>query len=377
MIYFDNAATSYPKAPSLYSDIGMGYNALGVSPARGSYSVARELDATLNNLRSRIGRIFGVTDNNAIIITPSATFALNQIIQGIDYSNVKNIYISPFEHNAVIRPLKYLQSKYGFSVHILPFQKFAWNMQKTNLFFKDAKPDIVFCSHASNVFGNILPVSEIFRLAKKYGATTVLDCAQTAGLLDVNVQTLCADFAVFAGHKTFYGPSGIGGLIINSSKPLTPLLFGGTGIHSEDENMPESMPERYEAGSLNSLGIIGLSLSMNWLDEIGINRILSKKNELTNFLFQTLERNTEVLKVISDKKIDNVGIISVEFRDYAPSEIAMILDRQGICIRHGLHCAPLAIKHIGGSNEGTVRFSVGYFNSMSDIEQLDEILHDI
>lgn len=378
MIYFDNAATSFPKAPPIYSDMGPLYQRIGVSPMRGSYAIAKELGALVDDLRNRLAMIFGVSDSGRVIITPSATVALNQVIHGIDFNTIKNVYISPFEHNAVIRPLKAQQKKFNFALHILPFSAFSWDEEKTKLFFKNKSPDLVFCTHASNVFGNVLPVKRIFQLGKKYGAINILDCAQTAGLLDTNLVQLQADYAVFAGHKTFYGPSGIGGLIINSSYQLMPLIFGGTGMNSEDEDMPDSTPERYEAGSLNSLGIIGLSLAIDWLNSVGTHNILKRKSDITAGLFDALAEHKDIFRIVSDRSVENVGIVSVTPQDYLPSEIAMILDTAGICVRHGLHCSPLAHKHIGTVNGGgTVRFSVSYLNTEDNIISLNNILGDI
>lgn len=377
MIYFDNAATSFPKAPPIYSELGALYQRVGVSPMRGSYAAARELGELLDSLRKRLATVFGVCDSGKIVLLPSATMALNQIIQGLNFSKIKNVYISPFEHNAVIRPLKAQQKKFPFALHILPFSSFIWDEAKTKLFFKDKSPDMIFCTHASNVFGNVLPVKEIFQLGKKYASINVLDCAQTAGLLDTNMLNLQADFAVFAGHKTFYGPSGIGGLIISSTQKLTPLIFGGTGMNSENEDMPESSPERYEAGSLNSLGIIGLSLAIDWLNTIGAESIIERKKTITANLFEVLAEHKNILHVVSDQSIGNAGIVSVMPRGYSPSELAMLLDKAGICVRHGLHCSPIAHKHMRTINGGTVRFSTGYFNTREDIMALAEYLKEI
>jgi selenocysteine lyase/cysteine desulfurase len=268
-----------------------------------------------------------------------------------------------------------MQSKFKFNIEITPFNSFDLDINKMLLMFKSKKPDLVILNHASNVFGNIVPIKEIFNEAKLYNAITVLDASQTAGLLELNLMNIKSDFTVFAGHKTLYGPSGIGGFIINTELKLNPLLLGGTGIRSEEIAMPEILPERYEVGSMNSLGIIGLNLSVEWLLETSIEEIYLKKQTLLKELFNTLTDFDE-LTILSPLD-NNVGIISCSFEDYSPQDMSILLDQNNISVRVGLHCAPLAHKHMNTLPNGTVRFSLGYFNSLNDIKHLNDVLEDI
>lgn len=370
MIYFDNAATSFPKAPTLQAELGALYAQIGVNPSRGHYGVSQELSKQIQEARDQIANHFNV-NSKGVIFSPSATYSLNQIISGLSYEKIKNVYISPFEHNAVLRPLYFLQKQNHFRLSFLPFNGFKWDQDKTEKLFRLSPPNLIVCTHASNVFGNILPIKEIFELGKEYSSITVLDCAQTAGLIPTDLQDLHADFASFAGHKTFYGPSGIGGLIINSSISLNPIVLGGTGINSAEKEMPLDLPERFEAGSLNTLGILGLLLSTKWLNRQ--QDIVERKNELFHLLYDRL-MNCFGIRIITEPSIPNVGIISCVWESCSPTEVGMFLDRHEICVRTGMHCAPIAHEHMHTAPEGTVRFSLGVFNSKHEIESLSACL---
>ena len=373
MFYFDNAATSFPKAPTLQTELGALYAQIGVNPSRGHYGVSQELSTYIQEARSLIAKYFNVSPSG-VVFTPSATYSLNQIIFGLQYETIRNVYVSPFEHNAVLRPLYSLQKQHQFRLSFLPFNGFDWDRDKTEKLFKLSPPNLIVCTHASNVFGNILPVKEIFELGKKYCSTTVLDCAQTAGLITTDLQDLRADFAAFAGHKTFYGPSGIGGLIVNSSITLNPIVLGGTGINSAEKEMPLDIPERFEVGSLNTLGILGLLLSIRWLNQQ--HDIPERKNVLFHLLYARL-MNCFGIRIITDQSIPNVGIVSCIWESSSPTEVGMFLDRHGICVRTGMHCAPIAHEHMHTAPEGTVRFSLGVFNSEHEIEDLSECLAEM
>ena len=375
LAYFDNAATSFPKPVDFYSETMKMFQEFGVNGSRGHHHLADNMLQHANVLRKNLATIFGVTPEK-IIFSASATLAANQIIQGLDFSTIKNVYISPFEHNATYRTIWAMQQKYGFALNILPFERFSWDENKTSFLFANAKPDVVICTHASNVFGNILPVEKIFAEAKKYNAVTILDSAQTAGTIPVIATDLNADFVIWAGHKGLYGPSGIGGFVINTSYYLRPVIYGGTGIFSEDTSMPEAMPEKFEVGSMNSLNMLGLLVSTDWLLKNSSN-VMQTKSYMTQCLFETLRGYSDICSVVSDETIANAGVISVIPQTMSPAEMDSYLAQAGICVRSGLHCAPLAHKHMKTAPEGTVRFSTGYFNTNEEVEQLKHILEDL
>ena len=375
LAYFDNAATSFPKPVDFYSETMKMFQEFGVNGSRGHHHLADNMLQHANVLRKNLATIFGVTPEK-IIFSASATLAANQIIQGLDFSTIKNVYISPFEHNATHRTIWAMQQKYGFALNILPFERFSWDENKTSFLFANAKPDVVICTHASNVFGNILPVEKIFAEAKRYHAVTILDSAQTAGTIPVIATDLNADFVIWAGHKGLYGPAGIGGFVINTSYCLRPVIYGGTGIFSEDTSMPEAIPEKFEVGSMNSLNMLGLLVSTNWLLKNSSN-VMQNKSHMTQCLFETLREYSDICTVVSDETIANAGVISVIPQTMSPAEMDSYLAQSGICVRSGLHCAPLAHKHIKTAPEGTVRFSTGYFNTSEEVEHLKHILEEV
>ncbi|MGL4988328.1 MAG: aminotransferase class V-fold PLP-dependent enzyme [Cetobacterium sp.] len=374
MIYFDNASTTYPKFDRVYDESMIRYRELGINFTRNNSDKSKNAKAIKDSLVCNIKEIFST--KNEVILNSSATFSLNEIISGLNYENIETIYISPFEHNSVYRVVKKVAREKNIDVKVLKFDGFNFNLEDIKLQFISQKPDLVLCNHASNVFGNILPVLEIFREAKVYDAITVLDASQTAGVSDFSEISPISDFIVFAGHKNLYGPSGIGGYIYNKKIDLSPLLYGGTGIKSEDEDMPEELPERFEAGSPNILGMIGLQIATEELLKVGIENIRAKKIMNFNKLYDLLEEYSYDLKIHSERE-NNIGVLSITGVHYSPQELEELLNDNDIASRRGMHCAPLAHNHIGTKDGGTLRLSVGYFNSDDDFEGLRDALDSV
>lgn len=375
LVYYDNASTSYPKFGRFYKETMKIYEECGINFSRNNSEKSKNARKIKEKLIKNLQKIFYT--NNDIILNSSATFSLNEIIFGLNYLNIKTIYISPFEHNSSYRAIKKITKEKDIQLKVLKFSKFDLDFEDMKIQFMSQRPDLIVCNHASNVFGNVLPVEKIFKEAKKYGAITVLDATQTGGILDFQKIAKISDFIVFAGHKNLYGPSGIGGYIYNRKISLNPLLYGGTGIKSENEDMPIDLPERFEAGSPNILGIIGLQISTEELLKIGIEKIKEKKVENIKKLYEVLEEYSYDIEILSDKE-NNVGIISIVGKDYTPQEFEEIFNNEGVITRRGLHCAPIAHRHIGTiKNGGTLRLSVGYFNTDEELEKFREILENI
>ncbi|MGL5428054.1 MAG: aminotransferase class V-fold PLP-dependent enzyme [Cetobacterium sp.] len=374
MIYFDNASTTYPKFDRVYDESMLKYRELGINFTRNNSDKSKNAKAIKDSLIKNIKEIFST--KHEVILNSSATFSLNEIISGLNYENIETIYISPFEHNSVYRVVKKVAREKNIDVKMLKFEGFKPNLEDIKLQFISQKPDLVLCNHASNVFGNILPVLEIFREAKVYDAITVLDASQTAGVSDFSEISPISDFIVFAGHKNLYGPSGIGGYIYNKKIELSPLLYGGTGIKSEEEDMPEELPERFEAGSPNILGMIGLQIATEELLKVGIESVKAKKIMNFNRLYDLLEEYSYDLKIHSERD-NNIGVLSITGVHYSPQELEELLNDNDIASRRGMHCAPLAHNHIGTKDGGTLRLSVGYFNSDDDFEGLRDALDSV
>lgn len=374
MAYFDNAATTYPKPECVYTFMDQFYRQSGGNAGRGHYSLAQSAGELILDTRKRIQELLHCPAKQ-VVFTPTATIALNIIIQGIIASGVKNIYISPFEHNAVTRTLHHYEQIERISVTQLSVTKdLKYDLEKIRYQFDAVKPDLVIVSHASNTIGLVAPIEDIFSLAKKYDAYTLVDMAQSAGVIDCNIGLNCIDFAVFAGHKTLYGPTGISGFVMEPSIKLPVVLFGGTGYESANQDMPESIPEKYEMGTLNVVGIAGLNASLKWIQEKTIETLAQREQENRGKLLEILN-NYEFIRIVGNYESNEyVGIVSCLIEGISSDSAGNIFDRQGISIRTGLHCAPLAHKFMGTYPAGTIRFSVNYFTSEEDFEQLIEAL---
>lgn len=375
MVYFNNAATTFPKPECVYkaiADFGEQY-AGSSGRGGGEQSVGKLLTDTRNLLKELFH-----TNRHEVIFTSTATLALNMIIQGLVADGKRNIYITPFEHNAVTRVLYSLEEKYKLNVQELKVRSdFNYDLERIRYQFDDNKPDLVIVSHASNVFGLVAPVEEIFAVAKQHQAITVLDMSQTAGLLNTDLGSLPVDFAVFAGHKTLYGPTGISGFFLNPVINLPPVLYGGTGIDSANQSMPDTLPARYEMGTMNIWGIAGLNSALKWIKETGIDNIHKREQESRQRLLDILG-DFNFIKVIGiNPQCEYVGVVSVLIDGISSDSAAPLFERLGVDVRTGLQCAPSAHKFLDTYPAGTVRLSVGYFNTDEDFEKLREALEYI
>lgn len=374
MIYFDNAATTFPKPDSVLDGIDKFNRTFAVNVNRGQYDVSAKAGEIVSETRNMLLKLLDAENSHKVIFAPSATIALNMVIQGIDYNNVKTVYITPFEHNAVLRPLNYIKEKYDINVVELAVDrnKMQYDLEAIKYQFQNKKPDVVIVSHASNVCGIIAPIKEIFAYAKKYNSITLVDMAQSCGLVDISLREVQADFAVFAGHKTLYASLGVGGFLIKNGAYLSPVLYGGTGVKSALPKQPDELPEKYEVGSLNTPAIAGLYYSLKWL--LGLNKGQVLKIEEKNYdkLYNLLSKYA-IIKMHGVSK-NSVGIISCTFDGLAPDNVGQILASKDIAVRTGLHCSPNAHKFLNTYPAGTVRFSTSYFTSDKDFEELEKAL---
>lgn len=401
MAYFDNAATTFPKPQCVYDFMDSFYRNNGGSAGRGSHALSLSAGKLISDTRKRLQEILHC-QNKEIIFTPTATIALNIILQGViasatlnnrnrnaDGERSRTVYISPFEHNAVTRVLNHFEQKGSIKVNVLPVQKnLSYDVEEIENIFKKDKPDLLVVSHASNVIGLVQPVEKLCLLAKKFDCVTVLDMAQTAGLVDLNVGLETIDFAVFAGHKTFYGPTGISGFAMKAVFDLSPVLFGGTGYESANQDMPKDIPQRYEMGTLNISGIAGLYASTGWILETGIESIWMKEQDHRKCLLEILGKY-DFVKVVGnchtdsrfltksqslEQEVKYAGIVSCLIEGLPSDTAASVFSEQNIAVRSGLQCAPLAHKTLGTFPAGTVRFSTSYFTDDEDFLELEEAM---
>ena len=377
MAYFDNAATTYPKPDEVYSFMDSFYRNHGGSAGRGNYDLAYTAKSIIDETRELLKEILHCPAKQ-VIFTPSATIALNMIIQGLISQGARNIYISPFEHNAVTRVLHHYEKLGLITVTDLAVSdSLAYDLGRIRYQFDSIAPDIVIVSHASNVFGLIAPVEEIFLLAKKYRAKTVVDMAQTAGLVDLNVGLDTIDFAVFAGHKTLFGPTGISGFVMNPNLDLPPVLFGGTGYDSANQDMPDSLPEKYEIGTLNISGIAGLNAALKWIKRKTVQSLYQLEEEKRKELISILSEYDFISIVGNVEGHQYVGIVSCQMDGVSSDSAGGIFAERGISVRTGLQCSPKAHQFLGTYPAGTIRFSVNALTSNEDFKALKDALDDI
>lgn len=370
--YFDNAATTFPKPESVYNFMDQFYRTCGVNVGRGQHRLAAEASALVNQTRDMLTAL-NRCPNKRVSFTPSATIALNMILQGLPLSDDSTIYISPFEHNAVTRVLHHLQSIYQLKILTLAVDRgsLAYDLDRIRHQFIEKRPSLVIVSHASNVCGVIAPIHDICSLAKKHDALTLVDMAQTCGLLDTDLGTKQIDFAVFAGHKTLFGPFGAAGFFCAEETELRPVIFGGTGSQSDEQSMPHEVPNRFEVGSPNVAALAGLNAALRWIGEAGLRQMYLTEQRNRCRLIELL-RSYESIRVLAPEH--GVGIISCLFPGYSSEVMGNVLNEHGVAVRAGLHCAPYAHRFLGTYPAGTVRFSVSCLTDEEDFAILAEAL---
>lgn len=375
MHYFDNAATTFPKPEAVYEIMDTFYRTYGVNVGRGMFREASIANNLVSETRKLILDLFHATTNYNCVFTASATEALNVILQGIDWTEGMTVYTSPFEHNAILRTLHYLENEYGIIIkEITPNDDFIYDYSEIRNSFLKVRPNVIVMSQASNSFGFINPINEIFSIAKEFGAITVCDMAQTAGLIDTNIVQNNVDYAVFAGHKTLYGPLGIAGFVTNQKCALKPLIYGGTGIDSKNPNMPEEMPTKYEAGSHNIQAIAGLNASLKWINSVGISAVFEREKMYTQRLLDILNNHKNIKIIRCSDESKNIGVVSCVFEGYSSDNIGQVLSEHDIAVRTGLHCSPRSHEFLNTAPNGTVRFSISYFTNEEDFSILENVL---
>ena len=369
--YFDNSATTFPKPEEVYSFMDKFYRENGVNVGRGQHKLASKASFLVDETRKLLLEILHCK-NKGVVFTSTATEGINLVLQGREWKENSIVYISPFEHNAVTRTLFHLKDRYSLKIKRLAFnrEKIEYDLEQIKADFKEENPDVIICSHSSNVFGIVAPVEKIVEESKKYGAFNFIDMCQTAGLIDLNVGNENIDAVVFAGHKTLYGPLGVSGVVMKKDINLKPLIYGGTGVESANQNMPDIFPIKYEGGSHNILVISGLNASLKWLKNIGIENIYKREKEIFNKLILLLKTYENIEIVGYREAKEQVGVVSCVFKGYAPDEIGQVLSDMDIAVRTGLHCSPYAHEFFGTFPAGTVRLSVSYFTTDDELDKL-------
>lgn len=372
MVYLDNAATTYPKPEEVLIALDNA-NRNAFNSGRGSYKESRQASELKEMVRKKILELNNIKSGN-VVYSSSATESMNDIIFGLNVNSGDNIYVSPFEHNSIIRPLEELRKQKGINVITLPFDEKSWEIdhKKISDMFTLHKPSAIFLSQISNVTGFILPYNDIFNLASKYNSINVLDAAQGYGIVKIDNYTNI-HYIVFAGHKSLYASFGIAGYIKLKNDILLKHKFGGTGSDTMNPNMLDVFPDGYEAGSTNIVAISGLNASIDWILK---NDIYVQELELTRYLIKELS-SIKKIKLFLPQAYNNIfGVVSIGVDGYMSEDVGRILDDEfEICVRTGYHCSPLIHEFIG-SNEylGTVRVSLSYFTTKEHIDYLIQAL---
>ena len=370
MIYLDNGATTWPKPECVYAAMDDYARNGAVNAGRGAYKAAREAGDMIRETRELLISLMDAREQAQVVLAPSVTVAINQVILGRPWQAGSAAYVSPYEHNAVLRPLEQLRQKKGILVKELPLREDgSIDLEATEQAFADCPPDFVAVTAVSNVTGYILPVREIFTLAKRYKAFTLLDGAQAAGLLKLRFAYLRADVVTFAGHKTLYGPFGVGGFLIKNGVDLDIVLSGGTGTDSESLQMPRRMPGKMECASKDIVAIRGLNEALKWLRH---EKPLEKERVLMDYLLDSLVQIPGIHIYGAPDRSLQAGVVSINIDGFKCGEAAAILDdRFDIAVRAGHHCAALIHRHLGDKAfGGTLRISISLFTTREEIDAL-------
>jgi cysteine desulfurase family protein len=378
ILYFDNAATTWPKPPETLQAMIRYQETVGGSPGRSAHRLSIEAARIVYDTREAVAELFGIDDPFRVAFTKNATEGLNIAIQGL-LKPGDHCVTSGMEHNSVMRPLRAMEAK-GVALSVVPCQSDG----TLNPADVDAaigpRTRLIILIHASNITGTLMPVAEVGAIAQRHGIPLLVDAAQTAGALPINVNAMNIDLLAFTGHKSLFGPQGTGGLYIRKGldEQIAPLMMGGTGSRSEFEEQPDFMPDKYESGTQNAIGLAGLGAGIGFIRSLGVEAIRQKEMTLTQAFLDGAGALPGV-RLYGPREVEKrTAVVSFNIDGMVPSETAMRLDEDyGILCRPGLHCAPLAHRTAGTFPQGTVRFSFGYYNTRDQIQTALRAIEEI
>lgn len=377
-IYFDNGSTSWPKAPGVAEAMSELLMKGAFNINRGNYEGAYEVEGLVLQTRDQLAKLFHASDSRRVIFTPGITYSLNYFIKGF-LKEGDHVLVSGLEHNAVMRPLTQMKSR-GITYDVVHTE--LDGSVAPEAVERAIKPHTraVIVLHASNVCGTVLPVREIGEVCKRHHLWFVVDSAQSAGTIPVNMEECGIDFLAFTGHKGLLGPQGIGGFLLTEEldKEMIPYISGGTGSQSDSLEMPGTLPDKYESGTMNLPGIIGLNAALSYLERTGLSTLHEKKMKLTR---QFLDRVRSIpgVRIVGKQNIkDRVAVVSLDFLEKDNAVMAFELEQQyGVMTRVGLHCASLAHQTLGTYPQGTVRFAFSAANTQEEIERCTDGIREL
>lgn len=377
IIYLDNAASTWPKPPAVKDMMAEAIEDYAANPGRGGHTLAMKASKTVFRTRVQLSRLFGIQNPNNLFFYLNATQALNQAIKGF-LKPGDHVISSSVEHNSVRRPIEFMRKTSQVeATFIEPRDDHHFYVED---FAKAIQPNtrLLVVSHASNLTGVILPVAELGKLAKERGIIFLVDASQSAGVLPIHVEEMHIDMLAFPGHKGLYGPQGTGGLYVHNDIDLVPLIHGGTGSQSEAIEQPTTRPDRYESGTVNTVGLAGLQAGVSFVMEKGVENIRQHEWNLVKQTIAQLQEIPGVQVYGPGIETERVGVVAFNVGEVDASEVSFILDQQyGIATRSGYHCTPLGHQTAGTEQRGAVRASFGIFNSDKDVEALINAVKEI
>ncbi len=373
MIYFDNAATSWPKPFSVITACRTGLTSLGANPGRGGYEMSLDTSQAIHETRKLVADFFGADQPEQVIFTHNCTHAINFALKGV-LKPGDHVVVSDMEHNAVMRPLHALSQNGIISIDTA--ESGDTPEQTVANFAKKIKRNtaMLICMHASNLDGRIMPIERLGQLARKHRLLFLVDAAQSAGVLDIDVRRMNISFLAVSGHKGLYGPMGTGILVVNTGVEIHSIIEGGTGSQSLDFNQPVYLPDLLESGTPNVPGILGLDAGIRFVSEMGPKYILAHEQELVDLVAEGLEGIPGV-RIYHQPK--GVGVISFSVEGKSSEEVANMLAQKDIAVRAGLHCAPAAHHTLKSPAGGLVRLSFGVFNDKEQVAEFIRVLKGI
>ena len=368
-IYLDNGSTSFPKAPGVGKAMANFIENVGVNIGRGGYEEAYSAAEVVLDTREKLCKLFHFDQPENVVFTSGITASMNILLKGLLQPGDR-VLTTSMEHNAVMRPLRQLEQK-GVEVVLIPCKRDGTLDLEAFIDLATPGTRALVMTHASNMCGTVMPVKDVAEYCQTLGIWTIVDCAQSAGILPIDMEDWGVDAIAFAGHKGLLGPQGIGGFLITDdlAAEVDPLLSGGTGSISHLETVPDFMPDRFEPGTQNLPGIFGLHAALSYLEKVGIEKIYQHEMALAERLLKGLSQLEGIRVVGRPQLTGRTAVVSVDFLQMDNADAAFLLeDKYGIMTRCGLHCAPQAHKSVGTYPQGTVRFAPGRETTEAEID---------
>lgn len=375
--YFDNAATTATKPKSVAKAV---YNSLNSglygNPSRGAHGYSLNSFHSIYEARKKVAKFFNAPTDNNVVFTSNITTSLNMVIKGI-LKEGDHVITTKYEHNSVLRPL-YQMEKEGVQLDFIDFSVPSGNIDYDD-FKKKLKPNtkMVISTHGSNVIGNLIDIKMLGKFCKEHDLIFVVDSAQTAGVIPIDVQRENIDILCWTGHKSLYGPQGTGGIVFNNDIDIKPILSGGSGTDSFNKEQPDELPSLLESGTMNTHGIVGLLAGIDYILEKDIKLLKDKQLKLASKFYNSI-KDLDHIKFYGDYSKDRTAIVAFNLSDISSSDVANVLNEEyNIAVRGGAHCAPLLHERLGTKNQGIVRFSFSSFNTEDEIDYAIEAVHSL